>query len=349
MKKFVAFLLSLSLCLAASCSGGANDPSESPSAEPSPIESAAPSEEVSAEPSAEPSELPSTEPSEAPSAEPSTEPEELFYFTRENFPRMNGSTSTVPLAEAIASVLLGGSREDVADLVNFSRTTMAYRSLMYGESDILIAAEPADAIWEEKEERDFEWEMEPFAVDGLVFITNANNPVDSLTTEQIQKIYTGEITNWKEVGGNDLEIVPFQRNEEAGSQTAMKNLVMKGLEMMDPPTDYVAGSMGGLIEGVAAYDDSAAAIGYTVYYYANDMRMADGLKILKVDGVEPSDKTIRSGEYPFLNNYYVVIPAALAEDHPARIMYNWILSSSGQLLVEFEGYVSVTDVESDAR
>ena len=341
MKKFVAFLLSLSLCLAASCSGGTNDPSELPSAEPSPIESAAPSEEVSAEPSAEPS--------ESPSAAPSTEPEELFRFTRANFPRMNGSTSTVPLAEAIASVLLGESREDVADLVNFSRTTMSYRTLMYGESDILIAAEPADAIWDEKEERDFEWEMEPFAVDGLVFITNVNNPVDSLTTEQIQKIYTGEITNWKEVGGNDLEIVPFQRNEEAGSQTAMKNLVMKDLKMMDPPTDYVAGSMGGLIEGVAAYDGSAAAIGYTVYYYANDMKMADGLKILKVNGVEPNAETIRSGEYPFLNNYYVVIPAWIGEDSPARIMYNWILGSEGQRLVAHEGYVSVTDVGGDAR
>ncbi len=341
MKKFVAFLLSLSLCLAASCSGGTSSPSESPSAEPSPIESAAPSEEVSAEPSAEPS--------ESPSAAPSTEPEELFRFTRENFPVMNGSTSTVPLAEGIASVLLGESREDVADLVNFSRTTMSYRSLMYGESDILIAAEPADAIWDEKEKRDFEWEMEPFAVDGLVFITNANNPVDSLTTEQIQKIYTGEITNWKEVGGNDLEIVPFQRNEEAGSQTAMKNLVMKDLKMMDPPTDYVAGSMGGLIEGVAAYDGSAAAIGYTVYYYANDMKMADGLKILKVNGVEPNAYTIRSGEYPFLNNYYVVIPAWIAEDHPARIMYNWILGSEGQRLVAHEGYVSVTDVGGGAR
>ena len=341
MKKFVAFLLSLSLCLAASCSGGTNDPSELPSAEPSPIESAAPSEEVSAEPSAEPS--------ESPSAAPSTEPEELFRFTRANFPRMNGSTSTVPLAEAIASVLLGESREDVADLVNFSRTTMSYRTLMYGESDILIAAEPADAIWDEKEERDFEWEMEPFAVDGLVFITNVNNPVDSLTTEQIQKIYTGEITNWKEVGGNDLEIVPFQRNEEAGSQTAMKNLVMKDLKMMDPPTDYVAGSMGGLIEGVAAYDGSAAAIGYTVYYYANDMKMADGLKILKVNGVEPNAETIRSGEYPFLNNYYVVIPAGLEDGDPAKVMHDWILGSEGQRLVAHEGYVSVTNVGGDAR
>ena len=262
---------------------------------------------------------------------------------------MNGSTSTVPLAEAIASVLLGESREDVADLVNFSRTTQSYRSLMYGESDILIAAEPADAIWDEKKAMALEWEMEPFAVDGLVFITNENNPVDSLTTEQIQKIYTGEITNWKEVGGDDLEIVPFQRNEEAGSQTAMKNLVMKDLKMMDPPTDYVAGSMGGLIEGVAAYDGSAAAIGYTVYYYANDMKMADGLKILKVNGVEPNADTIRSGEYPFLNNYYVVISTALAEDHPARIMYNWILGSEGQRLVAHEGYVSVTDVGGGAR
>ena len=96
-----------------------------------------------------------------------------------------------------------------------------YIRTMSGNVDLLIAAEPAEVIWQEKEEQKFQWQMEPFAIDALVFVVNADNPVDSLTTEQIQKIYTGEITNWSEVGGDDLDIVPFQRNEEAGSQTAM--------------------------------------------------------------------------------------------------------------------------------
>ena len=268
-----------------------------------------------------------------------------FTFTRDNFPRLNGSTAMVPLGQAIASVMLGETREEVEDLTNFSRTTQSYRELMNGEADLLISGAPPESIYKEKEEAGFEWEISKFAVDGLVFVVNVDNPVDSLTTEQIQKIYTGEITNWKEVGGDDVEIMPFQRNEEAGSQTAMKKLVMGDLEMMEPKnSDCVVESMWGLIEAVGAYDDSAAAIGYSVYYYAHDMKMADGLKIIAVNGVDPNPTTIRSREYPFINDSYVVIKAGLPEDAPAKILYNWIMSEEGQKLIAHEGYVSVMDV-----
>jgi phosphate transport system substrate-binding protein len=181
-------------------------------------------------------------------------------------------------------------------------------------------------------------------VDGLVFVVNESNPVENLTTEQIQKIYSGEITNWSEVGGDDVDIVPFQRNEEAGSQTAMKKLVMGGIPMMEAPAEYVSGAMGDLVKVVASYNDSAAAIGYTVYYYAHDMKMADRLKLLAVDGIQPSAETIRSRAYPFINDSYVVIRAGLPDDAPAKILYDWLLSAEGQRLVAQEGYVSVLDV-----
>ena len=113
-----------------------------------------------------------SQPPETPTPPPEPQPEQ-FVFTRENFPRLNGSTSTVPLGQAIASVLLGESREEVSDLIQFSKTTQSYRELMWGGAELLIAAEPAEVIWQEKEESGFEWEMEPFAVDGLVFIVNA--------------------------------------------------------------------------------------------------------------------------------------------------------------------------------
>ena len=118
--------------------------------------------------------------------------------------------------------------------------------------------------------------------------------------------------------------------------------------MTDAPADYVRGEMGDLIRAVAAYDGTADAIGYTVYYYAEDMKMASGLKILAVDGVHPSDETIRSGEYSLLNNYYVLTAAGLPEDNPARILYRWLLSEEGQRLVAHEGYVSVLDVGDGA-
>lgn len=262
-------------------------------------------------------------------------------FTRENMPRLDGSTATAPLAQAAAAVLLGESEEEVADLIDFSRTTESYRQLMQGNADLLIAAEPNAAVFDEMEEAGFEVQMEPLATDALVFMVNEDNPVDSLTTEQLRGIYSGEITNWSEVGGADLDIVPFQRNAESGSQVLMEKLVMDGTEMTEPPEGYMISSMVGLMDAVKEYDNSANAIGYSVYYYAHDMQMAGGLKLLKIDGVAPEAATIRSGEYPFLNPYYVAMNAAEPEGSMTRVLYDWLLGPDGQKLVDMKGYVSV--------
>lgn len=287
-----------------------------------------------------PTEAPTETPTEAP-----TEPADLFTFTRDNFPIMDGSTSMVPLGQAIASVLLGESREDVGDLVQFNRTTQSFRNLMAGVCDLLIVGEPNVAVYTEMEEAGFKADIETIATDALVFVVNADNPVDGLTTEQVRKIYAGEITNWSEVGGSDAPIEAFQRNENAGSQALMLKLVMKDTPLMDAPEDYIVTSMGGLMEAVKSYDNSANALGYSVYYYANDMQMAQGLKILSIDGVAPSAETIRSGEYPHLNAYYCVVPATAAADAPNRILYEWLMTEEGQRLVAAEGYVSTLELK----
>ena len=270
--------------------------------------------------------------------------EAAFAFTRSNLPRLDGSTSTAPLAQAMCAVLLGEDLNQVADLVNFNRTTQSFRNLMAGEADLVLAAEPAPEVLAELEAGG-RWLCTPFATDALVFVVNRDNPVDSLTTEEVRKIYTGEITNWSQVGGDDLDIIPFQRNQGAGSQTMFEKLVMGGEKPMEPPTAWTSNSMEGLLNAVREYDNSAAALGYTVYYYANDMAMARGLKVLAIDGVIPSAQAIRAGDYPFLNPYYVAIVKDTPENSPTRILYNWVLGPDGQKLAALEGYVPVTDVE----
>ncbi len=265
-----------------------------------------------------------------------------FVFTRENLPRLDGSTSTVPLAQAMCAVLLGEDPEQVSDLVDFSRTTQSYRNLMAGERDLVLAAEPEGEVLDQLKEEGH-WLYTPFATDALVFVVNQDNPVDNLTTEQLQKIYTGEITNWKEVGGNDLEIVPFQRNQGAGSQTMFEKLVMEELTPMEAPEAWIPDSMAGLMDAVREYDNTPAAIGFTVYYYANDMEMAQGLKVLSVDGVLPDAQSIRQGTYPFLNPYFVAIDQNTAADSPTWILYDWVLGPEGQKLAEREGYVPVME------
>ena len=243
--------------------------------------------------------------------------------------------------EPKGSVLLGESRDDVADLVQFNRTTQSFRNLMAGNADILISGEPNKAVWDEMEENHYEADTFIFGRDALVFVVNENNPVDSLTTDQIRDIYSGKITNWKEVGGEDAPIIAIQRNEGAGSQALIKKLVMKDVPMMEAPEEYVASEMGMLMSVVKSYDNSANAIGYSVYYYAHDMEMAQGLKLLKVDGVEPCRQTIRDETYPHLNAYYCVIAHDTPADSPIRYLYNFIMSEEGQRLIDSEGYVSV--------
>lgn len=279
---------------------------------------------------------------QVPPSETDTEP---FVFTRENMPRLDGSTATVPMAEAVCCVVLGEAREDVQDLVQFNRTNTSFVNLMDGNADLLIVGEPNETVLAEKDSRGFAWEMEPFANDAFVFVVNEDNPVESLTLEQIRGIYTGSITNWKELGGDDLPIIPLQRNESAGSQGLMKKLVMGDTPLMEAPKDYVIEAMGALMEAVKSYDSSPGAIGYSVYYYAEEMKMAQGLKLLSVEGVSPSPETIRGGEYPLLNPMYVVLPADTTEDAPSRILFDWILSDEGQKLAAHEGYVSIKAVE----
>ena len=269
-------------------------------------------------------------------------PPAQFEFTSANYPVIDGSTSTKPMATAMTSIMLGVPRKEAADMLEFHKTTQSFSFLIDGYADILICAQPADSVFEMMDEQDFEYEMEPFAAEALVFVVNTSNPVESLTIEQIQKIYTGEITNWKEVGGEDKEIVAVQRNEEAGSQVMMEKLVMGDLEMMEAPKDLMPSDMEGLIEVVKSYDNSAGAIGYTPYYYATKMKMADGLKILKVEDVMPAQDTIAQGTYPFCTSYYVVIPKDIPADSPARIMFDWVLGPQGQELAEKEGYVAAS-------
>lgn len=322
MKKRVIFTLILALLLgAASCRL------------PLPLRSPGPSEETA---SSSPLPAASTSTGTAPSPE-----EEQFVFTRQNMPRMDGSTATIPLGQAVACVLLGEPRDKVADLAQFNKTSQSFRNLMNGDADILIVAEPGASVYKELEDAGFKFEKAPIALDALVFMVNEKNPVSNMTTEQVQKIYTGEIDNWKQVGGNDAKIEAFQRNETSGSQALMVKLVMKDLKMAEPPRGYMIGDMEGLISAVKSFDGSANALGYTVYYYAEDMKMAKGLKIISIDGVMPSDETIASKAYPFINPYYAVIAADEPEDSPARILYRWLQSPEGQKLIKTEGYVPV--------
>ena len=275
---------------------------------------------------------------------------EPFSFTAETFPRIDGSPSAKPLAEAIASAMLGESRENITSLLTFGRTSEAFRNLANDLCDIIIVGEPSPGVIEEISAQDFRYDMAPIALDALVFIVSSGNPVDNLTSEQIRSIYTGEITGWQQVGGDDLDIIAFQRNEEAMSQVLMEKLVMDWQEMIDAPMQYFSirhfdhwdrGSRSNdLYTAIKGFDSSVNAIGYTTYHYAVTMGMADGYKILSVDGVAPNADSLVLGNYPYVTPFYAAINKDLPEDDPARILFNWLQAEEGQEFIDIKaGYI----------
>jgi len=185
----------------------------------------------------------------------------------------------------------------------------------------------------------------PIVNEGFVFLTSTENPMTNLSYEQVQGIYRGEITNWNQVGGPDMEIIAYQRPVNSGSQTGMLEMVVPADEIMDAPTEMRMQGMGDLVEAVADYENSPGAIGYSYFYYVTDMWINEGVKLLSIDGEMPSVKSIEEETYPILTHYYAVTRGNMAEDSNTIKLLEWILSSEGQKIAEQAGYVKVGNVK----
>lgn len=262
-------------------------------------------------------------------------------FTLPNYPRVDGSTATIPLSEAFAAALTKKTVEEVRPYILHNKTHQAYINLVEKKADIIFVTSPSEDELKLAEERGIKLEVIPVVSEAFVFLVNTNNPVKGLTLKQIQDIYTGKITNWKAVGGSDLPIVAYQRPRNSGSQTGFLNLVMKGTEPMSPPTERIVAEMGQLIDAVASYKNEPDAIGYSYYYFVTDMWGNPNVRLLEVDGVYPDKNTISSKKYPICTAYYAVIRADEPKNSPVRKMLAWIASDAGQKVAEQAGYVRV--------
>jgi len=280
--------------------------------------------------------------SEPETAEPAAAPL-IEGIGLDNYPSINGSTANHPLIARLYAELCDIPLEEAETLVelDIGSTGSIWQRFLNGYGpDLLIAYEPPEEVKAQFSEKLEQFEIDPLGRDGLVFLANANNPVESLTVEQLQQIYTAKLTDWSQVGGESGPIQPFQRNADSGSQTLFLKLLMTdGLTPMDPPTELVQETMGGLIDGVAAFDGEGSSLGYSVYYYANLMYANPDLKLLAVDGVEPTNESIQSGEYPLTNDFYIAIRSDEPQDSPARKVRDWLLSGEGRALMEEENYV----------
>ncbi len=170
------------------------------------------------------------------------------------------------------------------------------------------------------------------ALDGLSVYVNEQNPVKQLTIEQLERIFTGRIRNWKEVGGNDLPITIHSRENSSGTYEFFKENVLKG-------KDFAAGAqtMPGTAAVLQAVASDPKAIGYGGAAYGAG---AKHLAIKKDDSspaIEPGEETVVKGTYPIWRHLYIYVNPALDKGDVAAYL-NWIRSDDGQKVVKEVGY-----------
>ena len=275
-------------------------------------------------------------------------------FTEENFPKMDASLATQPLTDAFYENFVGINPGE--SNYEYTNTHWGYERLItghttfkekeYEDRDIIVVTYPSEEEQQLAKDNNVELDITPVVNEGFVFFVNKENPVNNLTLKQIQDIYSGKITNWKEVGGLDEAIVPYQRPVNSGSQSGMLELVMKDedgnpIEMIEPTKETFEQTMEGIIEAVADYDNARAALGYSYYYYANTMFTKDSIKLISIDGVQPNNETIKNNTYPIHTAYYIVTRKDEPADSPVRKLKEAMLSERGQIIAENAGYVPV--------
>ncbi len=168
------------------------------------------------------------------------------------------------------------------------------------------------------------------AYDGIAIIVNPENPVSDLTIEDIAKIYTGEITNWKDIGGNDAEIVLIGREAGSGTRDGFESIT-KTAEKCKYRQELT--STGDVITTVAG---NPAAIGY-----ASLASVKDSVKALKVDGVAPSEATIKDGNYKVQRNFVLVTKTDGKLSDAAQKFFDYITSSNASEIIKNAGAVPV--------
>ena len=262
-------------------------------------------------------------------------------FTKDNYPIVDASLATQPLVDAFTKDFVGEEIE-----LNYTNTHPGYVKLINDEADLIVVTEPSEEELALAKEKGVELEVIPVVKEGFVFYVNGKNPVNSLTLKQIQDIYSGKIKNWSEVGGEDEEIVAFQRPVNSGSQTGMLSLVMKGLNLMEAKKENMVETMSEIINLVSDFDNGKNSIGYSYYYYATtmyeeiDSKVANGIKLLAVDGVKPNYETIKDGSYPIKTAYYIVVNKN-KKDEKTQKLSDAMLSERGQNIAKEAGYVPV--------
>jgi len=242
---------------------------------------------------------------------------------------VTGSTTVLPAAQAAAESFMRNDKN--ADImVSGGGSSVGVQAVGEGTADIGMASRELKSSEKEKYP---DLIQHVIARDGIAVIINKDNPVESLTMAQVKSIYKGEIANWNEIGGDDMEIVVVGRDSSSGTRETFHELVMDKEDFV--PTQMEKNSNGAVQQTVA---HTPGAIGYVGLGYIDETIKAvqidtDGNKVM------PTIENVQNGSYPIarsLNMFTKGQATGLSKDY-----INYILSNDGQAIIEEEGFVCI--------
>ncbi len=245
---------------------------------------------------------------------------------------VDGSTTVGPIAKAFAEYYMS-KHPEVNITVSESGSGNGAKGLINGACDVAdMSRFMKDGEFKAAVDKGIMPVAHVVAMDGLPIIVHPGNPVKGLTIEQVRDIYTGKITNWREVGGPDLKIVKVSRDTNSGTYETFETMVMQK-EKIAADAEYV-GSNGAVRQNVQS---TPAAIGYAGLGFVDAT-----VKALEINGIYPDKATVSSGRYPiarplfmFTNGY----PKLGTHLHAFVTLY---LTQQGQDIIEDIGFVPVT-------
>lgn len=239
---------------------------------------------------------------------------------------VSGSTSVGPTMEVLAENYQKAN-EGVTIEVQQVGSSAGITNTIDGTSQIGMSSR--DLKDEEKSEGLEEYQI---AIDGIAVITNTANEVKDLTIEQVKDIYTGKITNWKEVGGKDADIVVVSREDGSGTRDGFQEIV--GFESEELTGDAQISDGSGNIKTTVQGNENA--IGYISFGYLDD-----SINSVKIDGVEPTEENVYNDSYPISRPFLLVTKGEATDD--AKAFIDYILSDDGQNTIKEEGFMSVNE------
>ncbi len=242
---------------------------------------------------------------------------------------IKGSTTVLPVSQSCAEAFMN-KHSDVNISVQGGGSGVGIASLIDGTCDIADASRPIkDKEIAKAEENGIDPYENVVALDGIAVIVHPSNPVDGLSIEQIKKIYTGEASNWNEVGGKDMKVVVISRDSASGTFETFNELALDKEKVR--PDALLQASNQAVAQTVSR---TKGAVGYVGLGY-----LSSSVKGVAVDGVEPTKANVVKGSYKLARELYMYTdapPQGLVKD-----FIDFVLSEEGQKLAEKAGYVAV--------